>query len=138
MTLNGVIGANGQTTFGMDVPAVSSGRVRVDGKFFARDGNRLRLRGVTYGPFAPDADGHPFPARGRVRHDFALMRQAGVNAVRTYHLPPQWLLDLADAQGLNVFVDVPWPKHLCFLESPAARAHARRAVREAAAHGRKH
>ena len=138
MTLNGVIGANGQTAFGMDRLAASSGRVRVDGKFFVRQGQRLRLQGVTYGPFAPDADGHPFPARGRVRQDFALMRQAGVNAFRTYHLPPEWLLDLADDQGLSVFVDVPWPKHLCFLESTAARAHARRAVREAAEHGRKH
>ncbi len=135
---NGAMAEPGRNGSGASLPAALSGRVRVDGKFFARQGQRLRIQGVTYGPFAPDADGQPFPCRAQVLKDFALMRQAGVNAFRTYHLPPEWLLDLADTQGLNVFVDVPWPKHLCFLESSAAQAHARRAVREAAVHGRHH
>src|SRR5262249_62321311 len=43
------------------------GRVRpvVDGKFLTRGGQRLRVRGVTYGPFAPTADGEPFPQPDR-------------------------------------------------------------------------
>src|SRR5262249_45923001 len=97
------------------------GRAQVAGKFFARGGSRLRLRGVTYGPFAPDALGQPVPAPERVAQDFAAMRAAGINAVRTYHVPPEWFLILADMTGINVLVDVPWPKHVCFLDSPQAQ-----------------
>jgi GT2 family glycosyltransferase len=66
------------------------------------------------------------------------MQAAGVNSFRTYHVPPAWLLDLADGHALSVFVDVPWRKHLCFLESAAARREAREAVRQAALRGRDH
>jgi GT2 family glycosyltransferase len=113
-------------------------RVRVDGKFLARGGRRLRVRGVTYGPFAAGSDGEPFPPPDRVRDDFGLMQAAGLNSLRTYHLPPEWLLRLADEQGLTVFLDVPWAKHLCFLESGQACREAREAVRRAAERGRKH
>src|SRR5262249_52034650 len=107
-------------------------------KFFARDGRRLRIQGVTYGPFAPGADGQPFPGPGQARADLAAMRDAGVNAFRTYHLPPGWLLDLADEEGLQVFVDVPWRKHLCFLDTAADCREARQAVRDAATRGGRH
>src|SRR3954470_15047059 len=93
------------------------GRVRLDGKYLSRGGRRLRVCGVTYGPFAADAEGQPFPAADRVVLDFLRMRAAGINAIRTYHCPPERLLHLADEHGLAVFVDVPWPKHLCFLDT---------------------
>src|SRR5579872_1350325 len=110
----------------------------VDGKFLRRDGRRFEAHGVTYGPFAPNAAREPFPARQRVCADFAAMRATGVNAVRTYHVPPAWLLALADECGLAVLIDVPWPKHLCFLDSLDAQRQARAAVREAAERGRDH
>ncbi|MHB1562034.1 MAG: glycosyltransferase, partial [Isosphaeraceae bacterium] len=113
-------------------------KARVDGKFLCRGGERHRIRGVTYGPFAPDAAGDPFPAPDRVREDFARMLDAGVNTLRTYHVPPSWLFEEAEEQGLAVFVDVPWPKHLCFLDNPRLRAEARQAVRRAAESGRDH
>jgi GT2 family glycosyltransferase len=113
-------------------------RVCVDGKRFARGGRRLRVRGVTYGPFAPDNCGDPFPAPDQVRDDFAGMRTIGVNAVRIYHVPPEWLLSLADAEGIAVLIDVPWAKHLCFLDSSAAQREARASVRRAAERGRGH
>jgi GT2 family glycosyltransferase len=113
----------------------AGGRLCVDGRFFAREGQRIRLRGVTYGPFAPDGDGLPFLDPGRVEDDFALMQEAGVNAVRTYHVPPEWLIDLAGEWGLGVFIDVPWSKHVCLLSR--ARAEARRMVRSAAELGRR-
>jgi GT2 family glycosyltransferase len=121
-------------------PAAASleGRVRTDGKLLRRGGQRLRVQGVTYGPFAPNAAGEPFPDAARAHDDFARMRAAGVNAVRTYHLPPEWFLSLADQEGLSVFLDVPWAKHLCFLDSPQAQAEARQAVRRAAGRGRGH
>src|SRR5437016_1478286 len=83
-----------------DGPSDPDLRPRVDGKFFARGLGRWRPQGVTYGPFAPGADGEPFPRPELVRADFGAMRAAGVNAIRTYHLPPEWLLHRADEQGL--------------------------------------
>jgi hypothetical protein len=112
--------------------------VRLDGKSFARGGRRVRIQGVTYGPFAANPAGEPFAEPRRVRADFDRMRAIGLNAVRSYHAPPEWFLDLADEQGMSVLVDVPWPKHLCFLEDREVREQARRAVRRAAARGRRH
>jgi GT2 family glycosyltransferase len=122
---------------GPALPAAGE-RVRVDGKVLARGTQRLRVQGVTYGPFAPNADGEPFPGRDQARDDFAQMRALGLNSIRTYHLPPAWLLSLADEVGLAVFVDVPWARHLCFLDSAGARQEARQAVRQAAERGRHH
>jgi hypothetical protein len=40
-------------------------------------------KGVTYGTFAPDANGYQFPSRERVAEDFRLMADFGINTVRT-------------------------------------------------------
>src|SRR5687767_7322714 len=98
-------------------PGVLGHRVRLDGKAFTRDGRRFQVCGVTYGPFAPNGADEPFPAEDQARADFAHMRAIGVNSVRTYHLPPDWFLRLADDEGMAVFIDIPWAKHTCFLES---------------------
>jgi hypothetical protein len=66
------------------------------------------------------------------------MRTVGINSIRTYHSPPEWLLDLAGAHGVAVLLDVPWPKHICYLDSREARAAARQAVKHAAQHARGH
>jgi GT2 family glycosyltransferase len=113
-------------------------RVAIDGKFFARGARRLRVQGVTYGPFAPNKDGEPFPAVPAVRGDFARMKGAGINSVRTYHVPPEWLFDVANEYGLFLLVDIPWPKHLCFLQSQQARAEVREYIRQVAKRGQKH
>jgi GT2 family glycosyltransferase len=122
---------------GANKPA-SNDRVRVDGKFFAQGPQRLRLQGVTYGPFAPNADSDALPAREHVREDLQGMRDAGFNALRTYHLPPEWFLHLADEYEINVLIDVPWRKHLCFLDSVDACREARAAVERAARRGSRH
>ena len=115
-------------------------RVRVDGKFFARGGQRLRVQGVTYGPFAPDADGEPFPAPERVAR--RLRPDAGRRGQRDPHLPrPAGLAPRPGRRGTGwpCFVDVPWPKHLCFLDSDAGPgATPAQAVRRAAKRGRDH
>ena len=107
---------------------VKPARLRAEGKYFARGGQTMRIKGVTYGPFAPNARGEQFPAPERVADDFALMQAIGVNAIRTYHLPPEWFLDLADESGVGIFLDVPWAKHTCFLESTTAQREARETV----------
>src|SRR5437660_1015199 len=90
-------------------PAVGAEhRVGVEGRLLARAGRRFRVQGVTYGPFGSNGAGEPFPDAIRVAEDFALMRGVGINSVRTYHVPPEWLLRVADEQDVGVFVDVPW------------------------------
>ena len=42
-----------------------------------------------------DEAGDQFPARETVERDFAAMAANGINSVRTYTVPPTWLLDLA-------------------------------------------
>jgi glycosyltransferase involved in cell wall biosynthesis len=95
---------------------------RASGKFFFRGAEKCFLRGVTYGPFAPGPHGGPFPEREIVRRDFALMRDLGVNCVRTFTPPPEWVLDLADDHDLGVLVGLPWTEHVCFLDEPAVIA----------------
>ena len=114
-------------------PCIVDGRIRVHGKRFARGAERMRFRGLTYGPFAPTAEGQPFPTPRRVCDDLAKMQALGANSIRTYHVPPQWLLDLLDERRMTILMDIPWPTHVCFLQSRRAQADARRSVRHAAA-----
>src|SRR5439155_2368728 len=67
--------------------------------------------------------------------DLDRMRDAGINTLRTYHVPPRWLLEMADERELFVLIDVPWRKHLCFLDDAEARREARAAVWQAARRG---
>lgn len=108
------------------------GRWRVDGRFLVRGGAKALPHGVTYGPFPPNGRGEPFPEPEAAQADFALMASAGVDAIRTYVIPPEWLLGLAEEAGIGVLMDVPWSKHLCFLDGGWARREARDAVRAAA------
>lgn len=106
--------------------------MRVDGKFLRLGAEKFYLKGVTYGPFAPDADGCTFASQDQTARDFELVRELGANTVRVYYVPPRWLLDLAQAHELKVLVDVPWEKHRCFLETYEMREAARVTVRSAA------
>ena len=49
------------------------------------------------------------------------MAANGINAVRTYTVPPRWLLDLALEHGLCVMVGLPWEQHVTFLDEPRPR-----------------
>ncbi|MDQ4026118.1 MAG: glycosyltransferase, partial [Actinomycetota bacterium] len=101
------------------------------GKFLYRAGEQIDIRGVTYGTFSPDETGVQFPARATVAEDFATMAMSGINAVRTYTVPPRWLLDLAADRGLLVLVGVPWTDHVAFLENRSRRRSVEKTVREA-------
>src|SRR6478672_7104160 len=96
-------------------PRAPERRAEVRGKFLFRGGSKLYVRGVAYGTFSPDEDGVFFPAVGVVGRDFAAMAANGINTVRTYTVPPCWLLDLADRHGLSVIVGIPWEQHVAFL-----------------------
>lgn len=103
---------------------------RVTGKFLTVDGQRFLIKGVSYGTFAPDAEGSQFPSADRIALDFALMAQAGINTVRTYTAPPAYLLDEAVRCGLRVMAGLPWSQHIAFLDD---RAGTRRIRQEIAA-----
>ncbi|HUR22165.1 MAG TPA: glycosyltransferase [Vicinamibacterales bacterium] len=98
-----------------------SGRPSVDGKFLRADGERLLIKGATYGTFAPGSDGHQFPRPEQVAGDFAMMAAHGVNTVRTYTVPPPFVLDEAARHGLYVMAGVPWAQHVAFLADDATR-----------------
>src|SRR5690242_15052264 len=86
-----------------------SARLKVDGRLFTCNHERIRLRGVTYGPFAPNLQGDPFPSAAQALEDLVQLSDLGFNALRVYHVPPEWLIDLVSSQGtLGVIVDVPW------------------------------
>src|SRR5258708_29066108 len=97
-------------------PPSSAGRPQARGKFFFVDDGKLYLRGVTYGAFRPDNTGSEYGDRDVVRQDFAQMAANGLNAVRTYTVPPRWLLDVAFRHGLRVLVGLPWEQHVTFLD----------------------
>ena len=44
------------------------------------------------------------------------MAAIGINSIRTYTVPPRWLLDLADRHGLAVMVGLAWEQHVAFLD----------------------
>lgn len=94
-------------------------RVTLDGKFLKTGSERYLVKGVTYGTFAPQADGTQFPTPERVRCDFDAMLEAGLNTVRVYTAPPVWLLDQAAEVGLRVIVGLPWTEHVAFLDDRA-------------------
>jgi glycosyltransferase involved in cell wall biosynthesis len=86
-----------------------STKIRLDGKFFALGSERFVMRGVTYGTFRSRDDGALFPERDAVKRDFALMREAGFNVVRTYTIPPDDVVDLAADWGLHLLPGVFYP-----------------------------
>jgi GT2 family glycosyltransferase len=98
-----------------------AGPVRVAGKFFFAGDDKHFVRGVTYGPFAVGSHGAQFPECAVVERDLALMRGNGVNTLRTFTVPPVWLLDLAHAAGVKVLVGLPWTQHVAFLDSAAIK-----------------
>jgi cellulose synthase/poly-beta-1,6-N-acetylglucosamine synthase-like glycosyltransferase len=110
----------------------------VSGKFFRAGDQKFYPKGVTYGPFSPASGDAPFASPDQTARDFELIRQLGANLLRVYHVPPPWFLDLAASSQLRLLIDIPWNKHLCFLDSPAARDQARQAVRRAVANGAAH
>lgn len=102
----------------------------VAGKFLAVDGRHFLVKGISYGTFAPDAEGRQFPAAEVVARDFAQMREAGINTVRTYTAPPEAVLDEAARQDLRVIAGAPWPQHVAFLDDARLTAEIRSGVAE--------
>lgn len=111
-------------------PSAAVCRPFVKGKFMYVADQKFYVKGVTYGTFAPDEKGLQFPSKEAVEKDFALMAKHGFNSVRTYTVPPKYLLDLALDYDLKVMVGLPWEQHLTFLDSAKQQKDILRRVRE--------
>ncbi len=108
------------------------------GKFLFAGNQKLYVRGVTYGPFRPQEDGSEYHTSDVVDRDFAAMAANGINTVRTYTVPPRWLLDCAQRRGLYVMVGLPWEQHIAFLDdkgrADSIEASVRNGVQACAGH----
>jgi O-antigen biosynthesis protein len=102
-------------------------------KFFYEGDGKFFVKGVTYGPFKPDAEGHYLGTPEQLQRDLQLMRDIGINVVRIYHVPPMWFLDTCAAAGIRLLITLPWAKHVEFLRRSSARAEIVESVRKAVA-----
>ena len=102
--------------------------VRVQAKFFREGDRKFFVKGVTYGPLAPDADGQHFGTPDRARADLAMMRSAGINLVRIYYVPPRWFLDACADHGIRCLISIPWAEHVEFLNHRKIRREVEQAV----------
>ena len=118
--------------------AAAQPRPRVQGKFIFVGEEKLWIKGVTYGTFRPDDTGLQYPQAEQVARDFEQMAASGINAIRTYTVPPRWLLDEALKHALHVMVGIPWEQHITFLDDVARvriiENQARTAARSCADH----
>ena len=99
-----------------ETSGLSSSRPVVKGKFIYKNNQKIYLKGVTYGTFKPMEDGMQFPEREIVEKDLRMMAGHGFNCLRTYTVPPAYLLDIALTLNINVMVGLPWEQHITFLE----------------------
>ncbi len=113
-------------------------RVLVRGKFLYCGEEKFYAKGVTYGTFRPNEDGLQYPDADVVRQDFGMMSRNGLNCVRTYTVPPHYVLDIAAETGLKVMVGLPWEQHVTFLDNKKQRRDIIRRVREAVASCSRH
>ncbi|HEY2554942.1 MAG TPA: glycosyltransferase [Candidatus Cybelea sp.] len=100
------------------------------GKFLYAGGTKFYVRGTTYGTFALDENGNERHDPAGVERDFAMMAANGFNAVRTYTVPPRWMLDAAERHGLRIMAGLPWEEHIAFLDDPGRAAQIERRVQE--------
>jgi len=113
-------------------------RPEIRGKFLFVGGEKLYVKGVTYGVFNPADTDCEYHEPGIVDRDFTQMEACGINAVRTYTVPPRWLLDSAQRHGLRVMVGIPWEQHVTFLDDSnivrRIERNFRQGVRQCAGH----
>ena len=108
-----------------------SGRPQVRGKFIYKNEQKLFLKGVTYGTFKPLENGSQFPESEVLKKDLHLMAEHGFNCIRTYTVPPRFLLDLAHELNINVMVGIPWEQHVTFLDNKKTEKNILKKVKEA-------
>jgi glycosyltransferase involved in cell wall biosynthesis len=97
-------------------------RPRVRGKFLFLGDEKFWVKGVTYGTFAQDENGIERFVPQIVEKDFAAIAENGFNVVRTYTVPPRWVLDIAWTNGLRVMVGIPVEVPMALIDEPGKPA----------------
>ncbi len=105
-------------------------RIRVRAKFFFEGDKKFFIKGVTYGPFAPDAQDDHFGTPENARRDLAVMRETGINLARVYYVPPGWFVDACADAGIRLLITIPWAEHIEFLKDRKVRKEVVRAIRD--------
>jgi glycosyltransferase involved in cell wall biosynthesis len=100
------------------------------GKYLLDGPQKFYIRGVSYGPFAPNSRGERYPEPERAATDFALMKRLGANVIRLYVPPPPWMVEEAQKAGLRMMLGIPWPFHMAFLDSADMMREIRDAIRK--------
>ncbi len=100
------------------------------GKFIFVGDEKYYVRGVTYGPLRAGSGGAEYHDEPTVARDFAAIVANGFNTVRTYTVPPRWLLDCAQRHGLRVLADLPWEQRLAFLHNKNLSRQIEQSVRD--------
>src|SRR6266571_3021010 len=98
--------------------ALVAERPRVRGKFLFLGEEKFWVKGVTYGTFAQDENGIERFVPQIVERDFASIAENGFNVVRTYTVPPRWVLDAAWRNGLRVMVGIPVEVPMALIDEP--------------------
>src|SRR5215468_10325356 len=111
-----------------DMTKTTNPRIRAVAKFFFEGDRKFFVKGVTYGPFKPDASGNYLGTREQAARDLAQIRESGFNVVRVYHCPPRWFLDACAEAGVRALITLPWAKHIEFLSQRSARNEIIRSV----------
>ncbi len=93
-------------------------RPTVRGKFLYIGNEKFWVKGVSYGTFAQDEKGEERLVPEIVERDFAQIAENGFNVVRTYTVPPRWLLDTALRKGLRVMVGIPVEVPVALIDEP--------------------
>jgi glycosyltransferase involved in cell wall biosynthesis len=101
---------------------LTAARPRVRGKFLFLGEEKFWVKGVTYGTFAQDENGIERFVPQIVEEDFATIAENGFNAVRTYTVPPRWVLDVAWKNGLRVIVGIPVEVPMALIDEPGKPA----------------
>ena len=105
-------------------------RLAAYGKYLRDGSQKFYIRGVSYGPFAPNSRGERYPEPERAAADFALMNKLGANVIRLYVPPPPWMVEEAQKAGLRMMLGIPWPFHMAFLDSADMMREIRDAIRK--------
>src|SRR5215203_4679232 len=114
-------------------------RPTIHGKYFFADGQKLWIRGVTYGAFLAGQDGLEYQDTDQIERDFAQMAASGINTVRIPHTtPPRHLLDIAWRNDLRVMVGLSAEQYAGYLidraNAPDIQSVIRERVRSVAGH----
>src|SRR5262245_7797861 len=78
---------------------VADEKPRVSGKFLVLGKEKVWVKGITYGTFRPNPEGYEYPPIEVVARDLRSIAQTGFNTLRTYTIPPRYLLDKAAENG---------------------------------------